>query len=316
MDTFCAMFNIICLFLLLLIPGFILGKAKLIQDGALVSFSNILMYVAMPFLVFVKILQIDLAEVVWTDIVISILCPIFITFLTIFLGKLLCRKSGDEQSACIFCATFSNCGFLGIPLAATMWQDMPQIVLYVSIYNVVSTFLMLTVGTYLLSGDKKNINIKKTLISPIFFAVILGIIGAAIHLSSRFSGVVLYAETLANLATPLSLLVLGFELSKMTPFWKIWTNKGAYVVSVIKLIVVPLIVGLCCFLLKDVAHMEIGDSLLFAMMTATAVSTAASAPAMAQKYDKDAEYVAELTLSNTLFCLITLPIMYMVFSLI
>ena len=51
------MLGIVLLFAALLIPGYILGKARAISDASALSFSNILMYVAMPFLVFSKLLE-------------------------------------------------------------------------------------------------------------------------------------------------------------------------------------------------------------------------------------------------------------------
>ena len=51
MDAFYEMFKIVLLFVALLVPGYVLGKKGLIESGAMVSFGNILMYVAMPALV-------------------------------------------------------------------------------------------------------------------------------------------------------------------------------------------------------------------------------------------------------------------------
>ena len=66
MNTFWAMFSIVLLFAALLIPGYILGKAKAITDTAVLSFTNILMYIAMPFLVFSKLLEINFTQVKWS----------------------------------------------------------------------------------------------------------------------------------------------------------------------------------------------------------------------------------------------------------
>ena len=316
MDTFCAMFNIVLLFVALLIPGFILGKTKLIESDATVSFSNILMYVAMPFLVFVKIIEIDFAKIGWLEITLSAVFPILLTFSCIFIGKFLCRGEAAKCRAGIFCASFPNCGFLGIPLAAAMWQDKPQIILYISVFNVVSTFLLLTVGTYILSGNKQDICIQKTLISPIFIAIVLGVLFSVFHWGDAIPDVFTYATILSQLATPLAMLALGYELSKMSPFWKMWTQSGAYIVSFIKLILSPLITLLVIVCLKKLFHVQLDEALIFAMMTATAVSTAASAPTMAKKYGGEAEYTAMLTLVNTLLCVLTLPLMYMLFSII
>lgn len=196
-----------------------------------------------------------------------------------------------------------------------MWPQKPEIVLYISIFNVVSTFLLLTLGVYVLSGDKKAISLKKTLISPIFFAIVLGVIASLLDIHEHWSAVGTYAVTLAQLTTPLAMISLGYELSKLN-LLKMWANAGVYLTSFIKLILSPLLTIGFLALLKLVFRVELGDSVASAMLVATAVSTAASAPSMAKKYDADSEYTATLTLANTLLCIVILPLMYMLLDVI
>ena len=215
----------------------------------------------------------------------------------------------------VFCAVFPNCGFLGIPLAAAMWPDKPEIVLYISVFNVVSTFLLLTLGVYILSGDKRNIKIGKTLISPIFFAIVLGVAASLLKVAACVPAIQTYSLTLAQLTTPLAMITLGYELSKMN-LLKMWANAGVYITSFVKLIVSPTIAITVLALMKYAFMIDISSSVACAMLVATAVSTAASAPSMAKKYGADSEYAATLTLANTLICVITLPLLYMLFGLI
>ena len=143
MDTFLPMLGIVLLFAALLIPGYILGKARAISDASALSFSNILMYVAMPFLVFSKLLEIDLTTIGLTEILVSALLPIVLELLLLLVCRLVFRGKASRSRASTFCSIFPNCGFLGIPLAAAMWPQKPEIVLYISIFNVVSVFLRL-----------------------------------------------------------------------------------------------------------------------------------------------------------------------------
>lgn len=315
MDTFVAMFSIVLLFAALLIPGYLLGKVKGITDVSALSFSNILMYVAMPFLVFSKLLEIDLSKIGITEIIIAALTPIVLEFFLFIICKLIFKGNESRKRAEIFCSIFPNCGFLGIPLAAAIWPSRPEIVLYISIFNVVSTFLLLTLGVYILSGDKKEISLKKTLISPIFFAIVLGVAASLLNVSYYCKSVHTYAVTLAQLTTPLAMISLGYELSKLN-LLKMWASVGAYIASFIKLILSPLIMVGALVLIKCVIKVDTDYSIVLAMLVATSVSTAASAPSMAKKYDSDAEYTATLTLTNTLLCIVTLPLMYMLLEVI
>ena len=121
MDNFLVLFYMVLLFAALLIPGYFLGRIKLIEEGAIVSFSNVLMYVAMPFLVFFKILETDLSQIDFYGILLSVLMPAALVFLLLLI---LCKRINGD-SCCrteVFCAIFPNCGFLGIPLAAKTGQ--------------------------------------------------------------------------------------------------------------------------------------------------------------------------------------------------
>lgn len=315
MVTFQTMLGIVLLFAALLIPGYILGKTKLVEKSAMVSFSNILMYIAMPFLVFSKLLEIDIRSVGLCEISIAALLPIFSEAVLLLLCKLFFRGKDGRSRAMTFCAIFPNCGFLGIPLASAIWPDRPEIVLYISIFNVVSTFLLLTLGVYVLSGDKRCINLKKSLLSPITFAIVLGVICSLLGVSNSFPSLLTYSTTLAQLTTPLAMIALGIELSALHPI-KMWKSTGVLWVSLLKLIVAPLPGFAIISLLKFVFRVEMCEGIAFAMLIACAVSTAASAPAMAKKYGADSEYAATLTLANTVLCVITLPLLYMLFDLV
>ncbi|MBE6583827.1 MAG: hypothetical protein E7649_02420 [Ruminococcaceae bacterium] len=315
MDAFYEMFKIVLLFIALLIPGYILGKLKLVEGSAMLSFSNVLMYVAMPALVLSKLIGMDIAGIGVWEIAISAALPIVLVAILLLVCRLFKNGEQAKARALAFCAVFPNCGFLGIPLAAAMWPTNCRVVLYVSVFNVVSTFLLLTVGVYVLSGDKKEINLKKTLISPIFFAIVIGVACSAFGIGAKMTNLNSYSTMLAQLTTPLAMIAAGYELSKLHLI-KMWKSAGIYVMSLIKLVAAPLITfGLLC-LFKFVCGINISWDLSMAMLVATAVSTAASAPSMAKKYGADAEYAATLTLSGTLLCVITLPLMYLLFDLV
>ena len=315
METFSAMFGIVLLFALLLIPGFILGKQRLIEKSAMVSFSNILMYIAMPFLVVTKLLEIDVRTLNWSEVTISIILPFVIEGLLLAICMICFSGADGRKKALRFCSVFPNVGFLGIPLAAAMWPNNPEIVLFVSFYNLINTFTLLTFGVFVLSGDKKSINPIKCLLSPATFAIMLGFIGSYFKVADHFPTVLIYSTTLSNLTTPLAMITLGFELSGLHLI-RMWKSAGIYASAFIKLIVSPLLALGILLILKYVLVIPISEFLINAMLVATAVSTAASASAMSKKYDADAQYAATLTLANTLLCMFTMPLMYTLFNLI
>lgn len=309
MDMFFAMLSIVALFAALLIPGYILGKTRAITDGAALSFSNVLVYIAMPFLVFSKFMEIDLTKVGLTEILLSCLLPVVLVFFLLGVCGFVFRRDKARRRAEVFCSVFPNCGFMGIPLAAAMWPDRPEIVIYISVFNMVSTFLLLTVGVSILAGDKSVISLKKTLASPIFFAIALGAVMSLLDVGTGFEAVHTYAVMLAQITTPLAMICLGYELSKLR-LLRTWINGDVYLVAFLKLILSPLFITGVLALLKYAFRLEMDFSVMQAMLVATAVSTAASAPSLAQKHGADSEHAATVTLANTLLSVLTLPLAY------
>lgn len=311
MIAFPTLLSSVLLFALLIIPGFLLGKSKLIERGALGSMTNILMYVAMPFLVFGKLVETDLRAVSYVDI---LLCAVFpaVSVAAIFGISLLvfrAKEGANRWRAARFCSIFSNCGFLGIPLAEVLFPDQPEVAVYVSLYNVISTFLLLTFGVYILSGDRRDISLRRALLSPIAASIVLGVIASLTGVAELFPKITTYAGILADLTTPLSMLVLGVQLSELKLSALVKTPT-LYLTAALKLVASPLVTVAVLFLL-NLCGLSLSTPLMAGIYISTAVSSAASSSAMAKKYGVDGEYAAVLTLGTTILCAVTLPLLYL-----
>ena len=313
---FVVLLGNIILFGALAIPGYLLGKLGKVTDGALASITNILTAVAMPALVFSKLIMIDFPSLGTAAIVCCVLFPIGITYMLNLLTMVLFRgEMGDGRvGASRFCAIFSNCGFLGIPLASAMFPDEPGVVAFVSLFNVFSTLMLLTLGVYVYSGDRRDICVRRAILKPITIAVVLGIVCSLLGIGDMIPAVGTYADYLAALTTPLAMIVLGVQLSKLS-VREIFCSAGVYAVSAVKLIVSPLMAMGVLLLLRTVG-VPIGAELVVALMISTGVSTAASAPAMAERYGADSRYAAILTLGTTMLCMISLPMISLLFNLL
>ena len=319
MLTFSSLASTVALFVALLIPGFIMGKCKRVQENAVSTIANILSDVAMPALVLVKILQIDINSLDPISIIICLTLPAVVIILLHFISRLVFRSRPQDRSYCSarFCTVFSNCGFLGIPLAAALFPDNPEATVYVSLVNLVSSFFLLTLGMNILSegGEHKRSNALSIIFRPITFAVVVGFILSAFEVGNILSGLTSYFATLSSLTTPLSMIVLGYELSQMK-LKDLFGDFRVYVVGAIKLVASPMIAFVVLLLLKFVFRMELSYTLAAAMLITTAISTAASAPAMARSKGIDGCLAASATLVNTLLCVITLPTLWTLFDVV
>ena len=263
MQIFFSLLQTIFLFVLLMIPGYILGRRGRIDDNGSNTLTNLLTDIAMPFLVFSKLLQIDLSSLRLSAILCCLLLPMAAIAAVLLLSVLVFPKKEDRSRYPVnrFCSMMPNCGFIGIPLAAAIFPDRPEVTLYVSVVNVLSTYVLLTLGTYVLSENKGDIQPKKLLFHPVLAAIVLGLIGSL--LPDAVAGFAEnYAVLLAQLATPLSMLVLGYRLSRLS-IGNLLRNREMYMVIAMKLVVMPLIsIGL--LLILKLVRFPLDDSLIMA----------------------------------------------------
>jgi len=295
----------VMLFFALAIPGLLFGKFNKINDDAIDSVTNVLVYIAMPFLVLSKLCEIEPAMLHLKNLLFCLGLPFGLTFIVWLITRAFFPENANNNKfmSSRFCSIFSNCGFLGIPLAIAVFPDEPIISVYISLFNVSSTICMLTFGVSIFKKDKKT-GFKEIIFKPVVIAAALGLFVVFFKLNSKVAVVHEYSQYLASLTTPLSMMVLGYEMSKMK-FKDLLLNKTVYLVSFIKLVISPILAVIIVMLFGFLPD----EKIVIAMFLASAVSTAASAPSHAQNYGADAEFTALLTIGTTVLSIITLPLL-------
>ncbi len=310
MQIFYSLLQYIFLFVLLMIPGFIMGKRERITDGGSGTLTNLLTDIAMPLLVFNKLLAFDLGSLRLSAVLCCLLLPLGVILATFGISLLVFPKREDRSRfpANRFCSIMPNCGFMGIPLSAAIFPHQPEVTLYVSVVNILCTYSLLTLGTFVMSGERRELKPLKLIFHPVLIAVVLGILCTMLP-APVLSFAKDYSGYLANLATPLSMLVLGYRLSKL-PLLAPLGNKEFYLVIAMKLGVMPLL-SIGGMAVLRLLHVPMDDSLVMALFLSTAVSTAGSAPALAQRYALNAEHTAALTIGTTVASVASVPVMYL-----
>jgi len=311
MFNFFVLTEKVLMFVLLMIPGYIMGRLKLLDKNAMSGFSEIITKVAMPCLVIVKMLETDISALGATNVIFCILhVPAFL-FLMYFISGIMFGKRRVER----FCSVFPNCGFLGIPIAVAMFPDNPEVAVYISIWNIFDSVLVLTFGVNILSGEKRKNSIKSVLFKPITISAVAGIALSLLHVGEKFPAAVTYTEYFANLTTPLSMTILGYELSKLS-FKEMFLRRELYFTSVMKLCVSP-IVALGIILISGFTlGIEVSLSLSAAIFIATGVATASISSALAQDCGEDSSLAAIITVGTTILSVVSMPVMSIVFEML
>lgn len=315
MSAFWIMLRNVLVFVALAIPGFLLVKTKKLNASGSAALSALLTYVGMPFLVLSGTLKISFTgEFIKKLLIAIVLCAAFI-FLLFFLSMLLCKGEPERKKRGMmqFCTIFSNTGFLGIPLASAVFGADSTELTYAIIFNIITNVFMFTLGVYLISGDKKTIQVKKVLLSPVLLGFIAGIILNLIKIGDYVPEVVTFSNHFSNVVTPLSMTVIGIKLGGIS-FKAIFTNLKTYYVSALKLIVMPVLVLAIALLLNYTV--KIGSDMVMGVLIAFATPTAGLASTFSDQHDGDTEGAVSYTLGSTIFSVLTISLLYWILCMI
>lgn len=315
MDALWIMLRNVLIFVALALPGYILVKSKLLKSNESAVLSKILSYVGMPFLILSSILSIEFtSDFALIAVITAISCILFTVLFFFFTIPLTIKEKQEKKRSMMrFAMLFSNNGFLGIPLAMAVFTNNPIVVSIVVIFNIFNNILIYTLGIYLISGDKKAINLKKAFANPVLLAFVVGLILNLIGVKKLLPEITTFSDHLKNLVTPVSMLILGVKLAEV-PFASLFTSPSSYYVSSIKLILMPLIATALGFAIKLIFNLN--NDIVFAFFIAFAMPTAGLSTTFADQFGGDTKHSVIYTLGSTIFSVLTIPILYYLLNLI
>ena len=312
MNAFLPMLKNVLLFVLLAVPGYILVKSRGLKGEQSGVLSKLLVTVAMPFLIISGTLGIEFnKETIFGLVTAGILCAGF-TFLFFYLSLVFSKKTGEEEferkkrGVIRFSQIFSNNGFLGLPLASAIGVN-ATVYAYLVVINIINNVLIYTLGIYLISGDKKSINVKNVFLNPVLIGFVVGII---INLTglAKIEEVRTFSNHFKNIVTPISMLILGMKMGEIK-FTSLFSSKMLYWVSTIKLIVFPVIAVALTYLLSLILQIDT-INMIIAIFIGFSMPTAGLGTAFADKLNGDVKNSAIFTLGTAILSVITIPILY------
>lgn len=222
---------------LLIAAGILAFRIKLIKRESIPSLNALLLNLALPALL-LKSFQSDVLFNGKSMLLPSLRAAILLQALTLILPFLLVRKHPDcnvERASLIF----TNNAFIAIPLLSSIFGDLGTF--YACTYNAIASFVFFSVLPAMLTG---GLSIRQFLFKSLVndkvivcvFSIVLLILD--IHLPDFLMTPV---EWLGDMSTPLSMVLIGCIIAYCD--FKLMFNKRVVIVSLLRLIVIPLIVG-------------------------------------------------------------------------
>lgn len=318
---------------LLAIPGFIMGKLKMLPNGATKIFTTFLLYVCQPALTFMSFQKTQYQDGIVGNMLIvaglafvAHIIPIIIVLLTIKTKKTDSETEEERRhrinlNVVKFASIFGNVGYMGLPfLQGLFGNGNAEILIYGAIIIAVFNLLNWTVGIYMISGDKKYISVKKAILNPPFIALLVSlplflIFKAPISslgtgdLNSLLAKTMKSVDFMGEMVTPISMTILGLRLSEMN-IKQIIANKYAYMSSSLKLVGAPIIAMLL------VAFLGIDLNVKYAIFFTMAMPSATSTLLFSEQFGGEPHTSSAIVLFSTILSILSIPLIFLLFKLI
>lgn len=289
--------QVLVLFILIGV-GFACGKKRILTDESSKKITDIVLYVVTP-CVMISAFQREFSMHLLGNILITALCATASIAATVFIAKLIFHdKNTARKKVLQFSAIFSNCGFMSLPLQKAILGDDGWF--YGSIFVAVFNVIVWSYGLVMMSGDKKQMSVKKLAFNPGIVGVLIALIIFVLRIKLPYI-ISQPIDYLAALNTPLPMLIIGFYLSQ-ADLKKAFTDVGAYLAMAVRLAVVPLLSMFVMHLLN------VDPTIMIACVIASSAPTAATTTMFAAKYGRDVELSVSIVASTTLVSIITMPL--------
>lgn len=302
--------NSLIMIFILIVPGIFFRKRKIITENQNDALSSLVMNLTWPCLV-IGAMQMEFSMQILRDTayMLAVAFVVFAILLAISfpLSKVL-RMSKTKQYLAVFMLIFGNTGFLGIPVIKALYGT--EAVFYAAILEMVNDILMFTIGIVLIqlsAGADLKISPKQFL-NPGLIGVIVGLLLFLlnIQLPEMLSGSI---DMIGAATTPLTMFVIGFQLGGLK-LQEIVGDWRVYVISFVKLMIVPLITVL-------VVKLWVGEfSLLEKVLIVSFAMPVASATAIfSQQYKGETAFATKTVLLSTVLSILTIPIFAVIIEL-
>lgn len=298
MEMMIKMFNLQMVLMVYLFVGILARKKGIITEGNVKKLIDLILRMLMPCMVFQSFnreLTFDVLRQAFALIVVAF----GIGLVSIAIGKVVYRKYPFERRSIMQYATLvNNAGFAGLPMVEGVFGDLG--LFYASIAIIPNRIYMWSAGISLFTEASLKQRVKNVMLNPNIIAVGLGLIRAFIGLElPGFLDTAL--SNIGGIVAPLSMVVVGSMLAEVE--WKTVFDREVLLVSVIRLVVLPVLVGIVLkFLPLD--QTAAGVSLILTSMPAGTTTAL-----MAGQYGADAKFGSKCVFVTTVLSLITVPLM-------
>ena len=297
LNNFITVFLQVLSLFLMMAFGFAGQKTRLISDEGSKVMSDVVMYFVTPCLIINSFSRkFDSSKL--KELLFVLVIVILIHLFNILLATLVFKDSKKALNRVFrFGVVFANSGYMGIPLQQAIFGD--DGVFYGTAYVVIFQLTLWSYGLICMSGDKQYISAKKLLINPGIIGTVLGltVFITSLPIPNVLGGVI---SRMANLNTPLAMIVIGFSLAKSN-FISALKLPVTYLLAFLRLILIPSVAMGVLFIAG------VRGIIPVSIIVSASAPIAAATTMFATRFGNDSITASNLVAITTLLSIITMP---------
>lgn len=334
----------VLLLIAMAVPGYLLVKTKMLPEKAITYLSVLLLYVSQPFLSIRSFLEVSYTPQLAINLAVVFGVSMLAQGVIFGVVWLILRRRFDDPAqsaaliaegyiggnsytsepalvaeidrcvkgranrAVVLASAFGNVGFFGVPVLQFLFPDAHDAIAYSAVFIVSLNLMGWTVGSYMLTGDKRHVSLKRALVNPqtVTLVISLPLFFAGVSESDLPETVNTIIGYLADMTAPLCMIILGMRFA-LAPLVQLFKDYRVYIASFVKILVFPLLVYLVLMPFEMDEMLRVSLVLLSGMPAATINLN------LAELYGADQTTAANSILMSTVLSIVTIPVLMLLF---
>lgn len=298
MEAMLTIISKVAVMLILILLGYFVSQKGILSDRGTSEINTLLLQIVTPCLIVNSFLTSE-DTLTPTELLLAVVTSALAITLSIGVAYCFFRKEPTERKKVLrFAVVFSNAGFMGLPLVEGIVGS--KGVVYGSFFIVVFNLFCWTYGFRMMSGGQK-MSWKVLLLNPGIVGLLFGlpIYFLHLHLPAVIAEPVGF---LANLNTPLAMLVIGSYVAKVD-LHSFVSDLAVYKVAALRLLAAPLLFLACLLLIRP------EPDLLVTSVIQAACPVAANTVLFAVQYKRDSALASKTVAVSTVLSILAIPLL-------
>ncbi len=285
----------------IVLVGLFAAKRNLWSGDLDRKLSIFIMNISMPALILASVMGKDLAfenSELLALVVVAIVNYVVLIGMAYLIPRIW-KVNRSREGILKFMLAFGNVSFIGYPVCDAVFG--PKAVFCASVLNIPFNLLVFTIGVSFINGGKaKSAFSPKLILSPCVITSLIAVVIAVCRIQVP-TPVGQWFHLLGDLTTPCALLIIGSSLSHI-PVRDMLGNRFVYAMTLLRLIILPLMVG------GVLALLGINAFVCDVAVVLSAMPVATNGIMLCLQYGQDERVMTQGLFFTTLLSVITIPV--------